>query len=365
MQAKLTDIGVAPQARPGDALRAQPWGSRRDALAGLLALLPATALPGLAVAQPSPADPPKRERLVLAGPPATVSYPLIHMVESGALSNLAKQVEFRRWTNPDQLRALALEGGADFIAMPTNVAANLYNRGVPLQLVNVSVWGILWLVSRNPALKTLADLRGEEIAVPFRADMPDIVFTFLAERQGLDPRRDFRIRYSPTPLDAMQLLIMRRVDHALLAEPVVSMALRKTRSFPISVVAPELHRSVDLQQEWGRVLKSQPRIPQAGMVVLGNARQDQALVTRLEAAYVAASRWCAGSPLACGEQVAKHLDMLTPQAVADSIEFLPAHYATAAQARPELETFLRLLLEKQPAMVGGKTPDAAFYGLHP
>lgn len=306
-----------------------------------------------------------RDKLVLAGPPTTVSYPLLHMLESGALDAVAGQVQFRLWSNPDQLRALTLEGGADFTAMPTNVAANLYNRKVPLQLVNVSVWGMLWLVSRNPELKTLADFKGEEIAVPFRADMPDIVFTFLAERAELDPRRDFTVRYTATPMDAMQLLIMRRLDHALLAEPAVSMALRKTRSFPMSVVAPELYRSVDLQAEWGRLLQTEARIPQAGMVVLGAARQDEQLVQQLETAYAASHQWCLAQAVECGELAARHIDMLTAEAATDSINNLPAHYASAAEARPELERFLQLLWERQPASVGGKLPDAAFYGLQP
>ncbi|WP_185266110.1 ABC transporter substrate-binding protein [Halopseudomonas xiamenensis] len=306
-----------------------------------------------------------RDKLVLAGPPTTVSYPLLHMLESGALDAVAGQVQFRLWSNPDQLRALTLEGGADFTAMPTNVAANLYNRKVPLRLSNVSVWGMLWLVSRNPELKTLADFKGEEIAVPFRADMPDIVFTFLAERAGLDPRRDFTLRYMATPMDAMQLLVMRRLDHALLAEPAVSMALRKTRSFPVSVVAPELYRSVDLQAEWGRLLQTEARIPQAGMVVLGEARQDERLVQQLEAAYAASHQWCLAQAVECGELAARHIDILTAEAATDSINSLPRHYASAAEARPELERFLQLLLERQPASVGGKLPDAAFYGLQP
>lgn len=320
-------------------------------------------LPALSLAADPPTPP--RERLILAGPPASVSYPLIHMVESGALADLAVKVEFKPWTNPDQLRALALEGKIDFMAMPTNVAANLYNRGVPLQLVNVSVWGMLWLVSRNPELKTLADFKGEEIAIPFRADMPDIVFSFLAEKSGLDPRRDFILRYTATPIDAMQLLVMRRVNHALLAEPAISMALRKTKSFPLSVVAPDLYRSVNLQTEWGRLLKTEARIPQAGMVVLGDARLDKALVARLEAAYVASNRWCLETPQECGALAAKYIDLLIPEAAADSIAMLPRHYATAAQARPELDAFLQLLLERQPATVGNKLPDAAFYGLIP
>ncbi|NYT22918.1 ABC transporter substrate-binding protein [Alcaligenaceae bacterium] len=329
-------------------------------LRGVLAAVLALALPLQAAAEPA-----KRERLMLAGPAAAVSFPLLHMVESGALADVADKVEFTTWNNPDQLRALALEGQADFMAMPTNVAANLYNRGVPLRLVNVSVWGMLWMVSRNPGLKTLADFKGEEIAVPFRADMPDIVFGHLAERSGLDPRRDFTVRYTATPMDAMQLLVMRRVDHALLAEPAVSMALRKTQSFPTSVVAPDLYRSVNLQEEWGRLLNTAPRIPQAGMAAVGAARLDEALVARLEKAYAESNRWCLDNAQACAALAAKYISMLTPEAVADSIAVLPRHYATAAEAREELEAFLGLLLARQPATVGNKLPDAAFYGPAP
>lgn len=339
-------------------MQANPCSKRRRVLAGLSAI-PFWPLAGARAADGRTAAP--LERLVLAGPPASVSYGLVHMVESGALADVAKSVEFVLWSNPDQLRALAMDGKANFIATPSNVAANLYNRGVPLALLNVSVWGILWMVSRNPDMKTLADFKGQEIAVPFRADMPDIVFGFLSEKQGLDPRKDFKLRYTSTPMDAVQLLAMRQVDHALLAEPAVSLALRRTKSFPLSAVAPDLYRSVNLQEEWGRVLGRDPRIPQAGIAALGAARQDARLLARFEAAYANSVRWCAEHPRECGAMVAKHISMMTPEAVADSLQFAPRHYATAQQARAELEYFYGLLLERQPATVGGKLPDDAFY----
>lgn len=335
---------------------------KRRGMLGGLALLPlVSARPAWAASSTDG----RRPDLVMAGPPASVSFPLIHMADSGALNGVAQGARFTLWSNPDQLRALAIEGKASFIAAPTNVAANLYNRGVPLTLVNVAVWGILWMVSRSSGMKTLADFRGKEIAIPFRADMPDIIFGFLCEKQGLDPRNDFRLRYVATPMDAVQLLVMRQVDHALLAEPAISMALRKTHSFPVSVVAPELYRSVNLQEEWGRVLGRSPRIPQAGMAALGAARHDTELLARFEDAYAASTAWCFANPQACGELVARHIPMLTPESVADSLKFAPQHYATAGQARPELEYFYRLLLQRQPATVGGKLPDGAFYANAP
>lgn len=309
-----------------------------------------------------PAGAERLPRLTLAGPAAAVSVPLIHMVDSGALKDVAEIVEFVTWKDPDQLRVLALGGKADFLAMPSNVAANLYNRGQPLKLLNVSTWGVLWMVSRDKNLKTLADFRGKEIAMPFRADMPDIVFGLLAEKQGLNPKQDFKLRYVASPLDAMQLLVTRRVDHALLAEPAVLMALRKTRSFPISVIAPELHRSVDLQQEWGRVFKHEARIPQAGVAVLGKALADDKLQARVMAAYAESLAWCQSNAQQCGAMVAKRIEQLSPEAVADSLAASQTRHVSAAAARGELVFFFQQLMAENPALLGGKLPDERFYG---
>ena len=329
----------------------------------MLAAGAALALGAVPAAQAQPASV-KRPKLVLAGPFALVSYPLMRIADSGALNDVAEQVEFTTWKNPDQLRALAIQQSADLVAMPSNVAANLCNRGVPLKLLDITTWGLLWMVSRDPGLKTLADFRGKEVVMPFRGDMPDIIFRLLSEREGLAIGKDITLRYVASPIDAMQLLITRRADHALLAEPAVSMGLRKTHSFPVSVIAPELYRSVDLQQEWGRVLKRPPRIPQAGITALGGVRDDSALLARFEQEHAKALAWCQAEPEACGAMAARHVDMLTPEGVADAIRATQStmKWVDAAAARPELEFFYQQLLDRQPGLVGGKLPAGAFYG---
>ena len=105
-------------------------------------------------------------KIVVAGPFATVSHPIMHMIETDALKDLGKKIEFRLWKNPDELRALILRGDIDFMAVPTNVAANLHNKDVDLKLLNVSVWGILGMISRDPNLKTLKDFKDKEIVIP-------------------------------------------------------------------------------------------------------------------------------------------------------------------------------------------------------
>lgn len=340
-----------------DARAVSAGPTRRQACAAVLGV--PLLLTGAPVLRAAPA---RRARLVLAGPPAAVSNPLVRIVEAGLLRDVADQVELTVWKDPDQLRLLVLQGQADFVALPTNVAANLHNKGLPLQLVNVSTWGVLWLVSRDPALRTLADFQGRELLMPFRGDMPDIVFRALAARLGLDAQRDFRLRYVASPLDAMQLLLARRAEHALLAEPAVSIALRKTSTFPLSAVSPRLYRSVDLQQAWGQAWQRAPRIPQAGIAALGAAREDAALLQRLQQAYEQALAWCEAEPDACGAAVAQRMPQLDAAGTADSVRADNSRFVTARQARDELEFFFEQLRAREPGLIGGRLPAASFYG---
>lgn len=339
---RAMNLHLAPSARP----------TRRQALA----LLAGTGLPAAAWAAA-----PRLPRIMLAGPPAIVSAPLIHMAETGALNGLAERTAFTAWRDPDQLRMMALGGKADVLAMPSNVAANLHNRGAGVTLLNIATWGALWVVTRDAHRKALADFKGEEIAVPFRGDMPDIMLQLLAAKQGLDPLRDFRIRYVPTPMEAMQLLITRRVSHALLSEPAVSLALRKTQSFPVGLIAPELHRGADLQQEWGRVFQRGPRLPQAGIAAVGALRAQPEALAAVTRAYAHALAWCRANPLDCGRMMAKHIDLLTPEAVADAIAVSQMDAVPVAQAREELDFFFGQLMARNPGLLGGRLPAAAFY----
>ena len=303
----------------------------------------------------------KLEKLVLSGPVASVSHPLIHMVATGALDDVAKRVEFKLWKNPDELRALTLKEGANFIAVPSNVGANLYNKGVDIKLLNISVWGILGMLTRDKNLKTLSDFKGKEIAMPFRADMPDILFEEIIKAQGMDPKKDFNLKYMATPFDAMQMLIMRRVDHALLAEPAISIALRKTKSFPLKIIAPDLYRSADLQKEWGETFKVEAKIPQAGMAVLGKLSSNSYVIKRFNEEYKKSLQWYKNNPKEAGELIVEYIPMLDTLGIADSIKYVQLNTVKAKDAKKDLEFFYRLLEKNNPKTIGGKLPNAGFY----
>jgi NitT/TauT family transport system substrate-binding protein len=151
------------------------------------------------------------------------------------------------------------------------------------------------------------------------------------------------------------------VHHALLAEPAVSMALLKTRSLPMSVVAPTLHRALDLQQEWARVFKRSARIPQAGIVALSEAAQDKERLRLFQQAYTNAAQWCLANRESCGAEVAAREPRLSAEAVAESLGVTKLDSTPALAARDELRFLFERLLRRNPQLLGGKLPDDGFF----
>src|SRR5574344_2453284 len=299
--------------------------------------------------------------IVIAGPIASVSHPILYMIEQNALKDIGKKIEFKLWNNTDEIRALVLKKEVDFIALPTNVAANLYNKKVDIKLINVATWGILQLVSRDKDLKTIEDFKGQTIVVPFRADMPDIVLQALIKKAGLDVKKDFTLQYLATPVDAMQMLILRRADHALLAEPAISIALRKTGSFPVKLIAPDLYRSVDLQKDWGRLFEVEPKIPQAGLAIIGETKGKEQLITKILEEYEKAINWYKSNQKDASELVVKTLPMLEVNGLADSIDYIKFEHINAQNSKKDVEFFFNILLENNNKIIGCKLPDDNFY----
>lgn len=303
----------------------------------------------------------KQAKIVLSGPPAAVSFPLVHMQKTGALDSIVDNVEFKTWQSPDELRVLLLRKQADVLAVPTNVAANLFNKQQDVRLINVSAWGLLHIVSADDSVSSLEELKGQQIVVPFRGDMPDLIMKRLLS--AADLTKHISIRYVATPLDAMSLLMARQESHVLLVEPAVSMILEKTSSLPYSVVAPSLTRAISIQQAWHDYVAGTDQIPQAGIAVTSASERSDAFRQQVTEAYANSLNWCQQNVNDCAELVAQHFDRLTKGAAAEAIKHSQLRAVNIEEARQPLQAFFEQLAGEDLAVIGGKMPSSDFYWL--
>src|SRR5574343_436759 len=116
-----------------------------------------------------------------------------------------------------------------------------------------------------------------------------------------------------------------------------------------------------MQQEWGRLYQRPARLPQAGIAAVGALRAQPEALAAVTRAYAQSLAWCRDNAMECGRMMARHIDLLTPEAVADAIAVSQMDAVPLPQARDELEFFFGQLMARNPGLLGGKLPAAAFY----
>lgn len=320
----------------------------RRRLLGAVPALAAATLAAPAIVRAAPA-------LTLYGPPAAPSAVLAHAVAGGFLGEVAPGATFRAWKTPDEMRAAVASGSMGAVVMPSYAAANLHNRGLGLGLLNILTTGLLYVVSKDEGLTTLESLKGKTLALPFKNDMPDLVLARLLRQAGLQPG-DVALEYTATPPEAVQWLLANRADAALLSEPAATGVMIRARSLFMTV-----HRVIDVQAEWAAI-SGKPEIPQAGLALTAEVQQAlgkpgiEALQAAIERALVAAL----ADPEAAAAASAEALGF-PAEIVAAS--FPTSHLAAirASAVRPDLEAFYDVLIEANPAIVGGGKPGDGFY----
>lgn len=299
----------------------------------------------------------KPGKLIAATPLGLPQVILARALEDPELKNLIPERELRDWKDPDQLRAWLARAEVMVTATPTNVAANLYNRGVPVVLMNVNVWGtlgMLGLEQKGPLAK-MEDLAGRYVGVPWRGDMPDLVFRYLLGKAGLEVGRDVKVSYQSSPFETVQMYVAQRLDAAVLPEPMRTATRLQSMQFGQSP------QELDLQQEWARLAGGEPLLPQAGVLCRRELlEQAPEQVAALQAAIGRAVDWVVRQPEDAARLGADR-SPLSRQVYEGAIARTALKMVNAQEARPALEEFFSALSELSSGFIGGKLPDADFY----
>jgi NitT/TauT family transport system substrate-binding protein len=252
----------------------------------------------------------------------------------------------------DLMAARFIAGEAKLGILPPNVAAKIASSGKNLKIAAVIGAGMLSLLSADPEVRSIEDLRGKTVEVAGQGATPDYVFRRVLLSKGLSPGADVTLSYSLAYPEIAQSLIAGRVSLALLPEPFATMA-RAGRK--------DLGLVGNIQEEWVRA-GGEGNYPMTVFVVDGGfAAAHPAAVDAVLASLKASILWAVANPGEAGALVEKHgLGLKAPVAAAaiprSNYVFIPAR-----EARASLESLYRIFLEFAPASIGGKLPPDSLY----
>jgi NitT/TauT family transport system substrate-binding protein len=271
---------------------------------------------------------------------------------------VAEKTELVIWQNADQLKALVAGKQGDFVTVPSNNSAMFYNKGLELKLLDVSVWNITYLITRDAKASGFSGIKGQSLVVSLKGSVPDVMFQYIATKEGLDPAKDFKLQYATDPTQAAQLLLAGKVDNAVLGEALATSVILQTKSD-----ATPLRRALAFDKAWAQAAGDSMGTPIAGTVATATVMDKPEVVDAFLREYEAAVEWMLANPEEAGTLVETELPQLGLKAgpLTASLKSITWKFTPAQDARAGLEAFYTALMDLSPEVIGGTLPDDGFY----
>ncbi|MDR1909544.1 MAG: ABC transporter substrate-binding protein [Spirochaetaceae bacterium] len=261
-------------------------------------------------------------------------------------------VTIEAFGSQDIIAAKFVSGEAQAGILPANMAAKLAASGVPVQIAAIVGNGMLSLLTSDPEIRGIADLRGQSVEVTGRGATPEYVFRRILLAWGLDPDRDLTMTFTLSYPEIAQSLIAGRLQSALLPEPFATMA---------RLGNPALRQVADIQEEWVRA-GGPANYPMIALVVNRDfAGANPGAVRTLLEDYRASTEWVVAHPAEAGVLTERYELGLRAPVVEAAVPRSNYVFLPAREARPAIEALFRVFLENDPASIGGALPPEDFY----
>ena len=303
----------------------------------------------------------QKQTLIIGGPSASVTHPVFHMIQNKALNPFDKNIEFKQWKNPDQLKAMILNKSVDFIAAPITAASILYNKGVDIKLTHLVMGGARGILSRDKSIKTIKDLKGKTLGIPSRGGLGDSLTRILLKNNGLDPKKDLKIVYTNSSKNSTMLLLKGKLDCAVFSEPRLSMTLKKAKSLPQDKAPHKLFYNIDILKAWKETFNTDTTFAQVAFLAVGDTAKDKKLIEKFLQEYEKSLKWYINNPQKSSTLVAKNLKGLHPKAVQNGIKNSSLYILRSDLHKEKIKELLNNLVKYNPKSMGKKAPEEGFY----
>lgn len=290
--------------------------------------------------------------LRVAGLKGPTTMGLVNLMSASEGGTAEGSYAFSVYGAADEVVPLLVKGELDAAAVPANLAATLYQKTKgAVQVACVNTLGVLYVVEKGDAVKTVADLKGQTILTTGKGTTPEYVLRYLLKANGLDPDKDVTIRYFSEATEALSQLQAGAGTIAMLPQPFVTGALAQVDGLRVAL---------DLNAEWQKAAGS--KLVTGVLVVRKDAAaKDPAAFAAFMKEYQASVEK-ANSDLPGTAALCEKYGIVAKAALAQkALPQCNIVFETGDEMQTDLTNYYQVLFDADPASVGGAMPDAAFY----
>jgi NitT/TauT family transport system substrate-binding protein len=287
----------------------------------------------------------------LKGPSAMA---MIRMIEDKPVLGNQFNTVFEIKNEPNQVKAMIMEGIPDFAVVPTTMAALLYNKGQDYLLAAIPVWGTLYLFGSDTSIHSWDGLKGKRVSVMAKGNTPDVLFRYLAKANGIDPEKDLQLDYSfPGHIELANAIASEISALGVISEPMVSLVQKKN---------PKVRPLIDLNLEWEKLFRDSIPLAQTALLVKKEfLTTHPGLVEEYLSKLEESINWVNKNPGEASALIKKY-DVLPDSSLAFlSIPRCNIKFASASQEKTGIQEYLKVFYTFNPLITGGRLPDEEFY----
>lgn len=189
---------------------------------------------------------PDKEQVTIMVPPSVSSIPLLELDGEKVADTLINVEMFT-----DHLLSMAefIRGDFDFILTGFTLGLSHYTGNNDIYLIATPVWGLSSLIVKDPEIKTIKDLAGKTVTVPWEKCPLDLQLKYILEKNNLldDVNIEYSVIKQPVPM-----LLQEHVDGICVPGPLASKLILYNEAVSVFLFA----------EEWGKVNNGEKGSPQ-------------------------------------------------------------------------------------------------------
>ncbi len=287
----------------------------------------------------------------LKGPTSMGLLFLMEKAENGEAQN---NYAFQMAASADELLPLMVKDELDIALVPANVASVLYQRTEGnVCVIDINTLGVLYVVSGDDSVESIADLKGRTIYLTGKGTTPDYALQYLLNANQMTTQ-DCVLEYKSEAAEVAAVLAENPDAIGLLPQPFVTSAC---------VQNPELDIVLDLNAEWDKVQGEDGSSLVTGVTVVRKEfleEQEEAVRSFLEEHSQSAAQ--INEDVETGASFAVSQGIVAEEAIAQkAIPRCNITCITGEAMKQALSGYLEVLYGQSPESVGGALPGEDFY----
>ena len=292
--------------------------------------------------------------MAMSGPTGMGMVKLMEDAEAGELGDL---YNIAIAGAADEINGKLITGEVDIAALPCNVASVLYNKTKgDVEVAAINTLGVLYILEKGDTIHSVADLAGKTIVSTGKANTPEYVLNYLLSANGLDPQKDVTVEYKTEAAEIASAFQQGQAEIAMVPQPVATTILAKNA---------DVRTALDVTEEWTKAQGEDAHQLVTGVIVVRKAVAEEhpEAVQQFLTDYQASIDYI-NNNVEDGAALVEKFGIVPSAAIAQkAIPQCNIVYMDGQEMKDNVQAYLKVLFDANPASVGGAMPNDDFYYL--